>query len=349
MTQAPPPDVDVTVDLVRALLAEQHADLAPLPLRIVAHGWDNVMLRLGDDLAVRVPRRTEAARLVEHELQTLPDLAPRLPVAVPAAVRAGQPSPTLGYPWVWAVVPWTDGLVVAELPRAARGALAEPLADVLTALHVPATAGAPRNPVRGVALAARDRSVRERLARLAAPGGYLDRCGLDGCELDGCVLDDGAPGSAAPSASDSPGRAARLLGALTTVWDDGLAAPCHPGPPLWLHGDLHAANLVAARSAPHGLAAVVDWGDVTSGDPATDLAVAWLVLDAAARRRLWERLSAGGHPWAVDPAAHSRARAWALTMATAMAEHAAPGTGHHALATGALAEILGLEPPAAVR
>ena len=344
MTQAPPADVDVTVDLVRALLAEQHPDIASLPLRIVAHGWDNVMLRLGDDLAVRVPRRTEAARLVEHELQSLPDLAPRLPVAVPAAVRAGQPSPVLGYPWVWAVVPWTDGLVVADLPRAARGALAEPLADVLTALHVPATADAPRNPVRGVALAARDESVRARLARLAATGGYLD-----GCRLDGRGLDGGTPGAPERSAPGSTGRAARLLGALTTVWDDGLAAPVHPGPPLWLHGDLHAANLVATHSAPHGLAAVVDWGDVTSGDPATDLALAWLVLDAAARRRFRDRLRARGHPSADDPAAQARARAWALTLATAMAEHAAPGTGHHALATRALAEILGLEPPAGVR
>ena len=64
MTQAPPACVDVTVDLVRRLLAEQHPDLAELPVSVAAHGWDNVVLHLGADLAVRVPRRTEAARLV---------------------------------------------------------------------------------------------------------------------------------------------------------------------------------------------------------------------------------------------------------------------------------------------
>lgn len=327
MTQAPPADVDVTETLVRALLTEQHPDLAALPLTVVAHGWDNVVLRLGDDLAVRVPRRTEAADLVARELRALPVLAPRLPVAVPAAVRAGRPSAALGYPWVWAVVPWTDGAVVAGLGRAARAPLAEPLADVLVALHAPAPADAPHNPVRGVPLATRSDAVRERLERLAAPGGYLATSGLV------------APGS----------LVAALLARLERVWDDGLAAPAYAGPPLWVHGDLHAANLVATPDAPHALAAVVDWGDVTAGDPATDLALAWLVLAADARRRFWDRLRVGGHPAADDRDAHARARAWALSMATAMAEHAAPGTGHHALATGALAELLGLPAPVGSR
>lgn len=319
MTQAPPADVDVTVDLVRRLLAEQHPDLAELPLSVAAHGWDNVVLRLGADLAVRAPRRTEAARLVEHELRALPVLAPRLPVPTPVAVRAGHPSHALGYPWVWAVVPWTDGTLVADLPRSARRPLARPLADVLVALHTPAPADAPRNTVRGVALATRDTAVRERLVRLAAPGGYLATSGLD------------------------------VTHELEAVWDAGLAAPHHTGPALWLHGDLHAANLLATSAAPHGLAAVVDWGDVTSGDPATDLAVAWLVLDGPGRAAFRSRLHETGHPCADDDAAAARARAWALTMATSMAEHAAPGTRYHALATGALAELLGLRAPTGSR
>ncbi|QIK83654.1 phosphotransferase [Sanguibacter sp. HDW7] len=333
MTQAPPADVDVTAELVRALLSEQHPDLADLPLVVVAHGWDNVVLRLGDALAVRVPRRTEAAGLVAHELRALPAIAAQLPATVPAAVRAGGPSAALGYPWVWAVVPWTEGVVVADLARPARAQLAEPLADVLVALHVPAPADAPHNPVRGVPLATRTGAVRERLTRLAAPGGYLATSGL------------------VPTAPTDDRRAevAALLARLERMWDDGLAAPVHAGPPLWVHGDLHAANLVATPDSPHTLAAVVDWGDVTAGDPATDLAIAWLVLDAHARRRFWDRLRAGGHPAADDCDARARARAWALSMATAMAEHAAPGTGHHALATGALAELLGLPAPVGSR
>lgn len=326
MTQAPPADVTVTPALVRALLAEQHPDLADLPLEVTAHGWDNVVLRLGEDLAVRVPRRSEAARLVGHELRALPVLAPRLPVPVPVAVRAGRPSSALGYPWTWAVVPWTEGTLVADVPRAARRPLARQLADVLVALHEPAPADAPRNDVRGVALATRDTAVRERLARLAAPDGYLATSGLD-------------------AASGQR----HLLRTLTAVWEEGIAAPPHAGPPLWLHGDLHAANLLATPTTPHALASVVDWGDVTSGDPATDLAVSWLVLDAPGRASFDERLRQAGHPSVVDAGAAARARAWALTVATAMAEHAAPGTPHHALATGVLAELCDLVAPRAAR
>jgi hypothetical protein len=47
----PPAEVDVTTDLVRRLLAEQHPDLAGLPLAVMANGWDNVMFRLGPDLS----------------------------------------------------------------------------------------------------------------------------------------------------------------------------------------------------------------------------------------------------------------------------------------------------------
>ena len=36
------PEADIEIDdaLVAALLAEQHPDLAGLPVRLVAHGWD---------------------------------------------------------------------------------------------------------------------------------------------------------------------------------------------------------------------------------------------------------------------------------------------------------------------
>ncbi|MGF0117877.1 hypothetical protein ACQFYA_16400 [Promicromonospora sp. Marseille-Q5078] len=45
-------DTEITADLVRDLLREQHPDLADLPVRLGARGWDNQLWRLGDDLAV---------------------------------------------------------------------------------------------------------------------------------------------------------------------------------------------------------------------------------------------------------------------------------------------------------
>ncbi|GAA4285771.1 aminoglycoside phosphotransferase family protein [Georgenia daeguensis] len=272
MARMPVAEVRVDEALVRHLLAEQHADLAALPLQLVANGWDNVLWRLGADLAVRVPRRRQAAVLVEHEQRWLPELAPHLPVPVPAPVRTGRPAAV--YPWHWSVVPWLAGTPAAHVPVVERGAAAEMLARFVIELHRPAPRGAPLNPVRGVPLVTRDAAVRERLA-------------------DGAVPD--------------PGR----VGAL---WKELVSTPPWEGPPSWIHGDLHPANLLLDDDG--GLAAVIDFGDMAAGDPATDLATAWLTFEAAGRRRLVAAL-AGRY----DDATWRRGRGWALCMATAMAAH----------------------------
>ena len=70
-------------DLVRALLRDQHpdlADLADLELRDVNGGWDNQQWRLGEELAVRLPRTERAPALLHTEQTWLPILAARLPL-----------------------------------------------------------------------------------------------------------------------------------------------------------------------------------------------------------------------------------------------------------------------------
>jgi len=49
-------EIEISEDLVRDLLREQHPDLAGLPISEVAGGWGNQMWRLGDELAVRMQR-----------------------------------------------------------------------------------------------------------------------------------------------------------------------------------------------------------------------------------------------------------------------------------------------------
>ena len=100
----PAADIDISVGLVRRLLAAQQPDLAHLPVTVMANGWDNMSCRLGDDLLVRLPRRAAAAELVRHEQRWLPLLAPQLPLPVPAPVREGRPGP--GYSWPWSIVRW---------------------------------------------------------------------------------------------------------------------------------------------------------------------------------------------------------------------------------------------------
>src|SRR5688572_10037949 len=161
----PPAEVDVSPALVRALLEDQHADLADLSLTLIGEGWDNVMYRLGDEYSVRMPRREMAAPLVINEQTWLPQLALRLPIPVPAPVRIGVPA--LGYPWHWSVLPWIDGEMAESAPLRDPYEAATALGWFLRELNQPAPDGYPPNPYRGVPLATRHDATVDRIAQLA--------------------------------------------------------------------------------------------------------------------------------------------------------------------------------------
>ena len=271
----PAADVDTGLGLVRGLLADQYPDLAGLEPVFAGEGWDNAVYRLGEGLAVRLPRRAQAHASLLNELRWLPVLAPRLPMPVPAVLRKGRPG--AGYPYHWAIVPWFHGVSAASVPAAGRDAYAVDLARFLRALHVPAPADAPFNPVRGVPLAIRDEAVCARLG-----SGLL------------------------PDAD-----------ALASLWAQCLAAPGHAGPALWLHGDPHPHNLlVDCLAGPARISAVIDFGDMTAGDPASDLAAAWLHFTPVGRDRFRRELGVDG---GYSPATWIRARGWALHFGALMA------------------------------
>jgi aminoglycoside phosphotransferase (APT) family kinase protein len=268
----PAAEVSVSPELVRRLLEAQQPDLAHLPVQLMAHGWDNLMYRLGDELAVRLPRRAVAARLIAHEQRWLPVVAPRLPLPVPAPVRAGRAA--LGYPWPWSIVPFLPGQLAAREPPADPAAAAASLGRFLAALHVPAPPDAPANPVRGVPLAERTAAV---TGNLGIVGGLVDR------------------------------------GTAMRAWRAALATPAWDGPPVWLHGDLHPANILVHRGRVSG---VIDFGDITAGDPATDLSVAWMLLPADCRGAFRASYHAAcGHADGDD--IWARARGWALALSLA--------------------------------
>ena len=154
----------ISSELVRRLVDRQFPRWASLPLRLVEPaGSDHVIHRLGDELAVRLPRHAGAIGQAEKELRWLPRLAPHLPLPVPVPVAVGRPG--FGYPWPWAVSRWLDGDVATVEGLADSPHTAVVLAGFLGALQrIPGT-GAPSGDTR--TLADRDAETRAAIARAA--------------------------------------------------------------------------------------------------------------------------------------------------------------------------------------
>ena len=99
----------------------------------------------------------------------------------------------------------------------------------------------------------------------------------------------------------------------TELWDRGLAAPAHTGPARLLHGDPHPGNLVLPRS---GLGILIDWGDTTAGDPASDLGA--LLLHDPDPALLERYRAATGDEDEAARALAVRSWAWGARMALAL-------------------------------
>jgi aminoglycoside phosphotransferase (APT) family kinase protein len=261
-------ELDIDVQLVHRLVVSQFPHWADLPLAPVpSAGTDNAIYRLGAELVARLPRSPSRVAPLVNERTWLPRLG-SLPLAVPVTVAEGDPGE--GYPWTWSIYRWLEGDNptldrVADLERAAID-----LAEFVRALQrLDPTGGPPpgeHNFGRGEPLVRRDDATRTAIASLHD-------------ELD--------------------------VGAVTEVWDAALQATPWSGPPLWIHGDLSAGNLLVRDGR---LAAVIDFGCVGVGDPACDLMIAWTFLVSEARAVFRSAL-------AVDDATWARGRGWALSTA----------------------------------
>jgi aminoglycoside phosphotransferase (APT) family kinase protein len=263
---------DISEDLIRDLLREQHPDLADRPLKLGALGWDNQVWRLGEDLAVRMPWATQDAdALLRKEYAWLPRFAPRLPLPIPVPQRLGEPSER--FPRAWLVTTWVAGEPADRAPATRGAEAADTLAAFLTALHHTAPEGAPGGRDRGGPLAGTAESFAHGLAS-AVDLGLI-----------------------------------RNPDAVRAVWGDAAAAPEWAGPRLWLHGDLHPANVVTTNGTFSG---VIDFGDLFAGDPACDLAAAWVLLPDGATDRFHQ-----AYQPTPDTATLRRARGWAVLRALA--------------------------------
>ena len=122
-----------------------------------------------------------------------------------------------------------------------------------------------------------------------------------------------SPFRGVPLADRSAGVEDRLtdlgMAGLIPLWRRALDTP-RDDDGVWIHGDLHARNVIVREGRVVG---IIDWGDLTAGDPSTDLAAAWAVFDRIETRSAF--LAAYG----TSPAQRARAAGWAIHLASAMA------------------------------
>jgi aminoglycoside phosphotransferase (APT) family kinase protein len=200
-------EIPTDVGLVRRLLAAQFPQWASLSLTPVpSAGTDNAIYRLGDDLAVRLPRIHWATGQVAKERAWLPKLAPLLPLQLPEQLAIGAPD--AGYPYQWAIYRWLPGEHATSAPLIDPQQAARDLAAFILALQQIDPVGGPparEHNLRGVPLALRDAATR---AAIAAMGGLIDTY------------------------------------LATQVWDAALRVPPWEGEPVWFHGDLLPGNLL---------------------------------------------------------------------------------------------------------
>jgi aminoglycoside phosphotransferase (APT) family kinase protein len=107
--------------------------------------------------------------------------------------------------------------------------------------------------------------------------------------------------------------------AVLRQWAVALATPRWDGPPVWLHGDLHPANVLVHDGR---VSAVIDFGDITSGDPAIDLAIAWMMLPTE-HHGAFRDAYAAVNTWGISEHTWTRVRGWALVLLIVFLAHSA--------------------------
>ncbi len=211
MTNTQPHEkMNITENLVRELIAQQFPRWSHLPIQAVNNsGWDNRTFHLGTEMLIRMPSSAEYAGQVEKEQTWLPQLAPYLPLPIPAPLAMGKPS-TL-YPWKWSINQWLPGETAAVTPINDLPEFAHDLALFLKTLQSINSIGGPlagpQSFYRGGDLAVYDSETRKAIEDLK---NHID------------------------------------FHAATQVWEKGLTTSCQ-NPPVWVHGDVSVGNLLLSQ------------------------------------------------------------------------------------------------------
>jgi aminoglycoside 2''-phosphotransferase len=226
-------DLDRAQQLIREL-----SPLAAVSVELLGAGTESVAFRVDGEWVVRFPLAPQAQGTLSTELALLPQLAARLPVAVPQPEHVGELRGQLAFMAYRALEgePLSDASLSALSPSARARALGD-LAELLDAIHrFPVdrarAAGVSFELYKGAYHAAQEQLERE-ISAMLEPG-----------ELD-CI--------------------ARRRRAFAQVQP-------HPSEPVLLHADIKPEHLLHDPSSG-ALTGLLDWGDASLGHSDFDLAI----------------------------------------------------------------------------
>ncbi|KOV31904.1 hypothetical protein ADK60_14360 [Streptomyces sp. XY431] len=227
-----PLDPEATREAVASSLEDLPFPWSGAPVETVGWGFSNVVLRVGADVLVRVPRTPEAGDRSTHTAEVLRRLPP-LPLAVPEVLGTLPAGPRL--PFGAVLLSRLPGAVVDDdVARADREAFTGDLAAFASALHECGD-----EPLLGLLGA-------HRADRTVHPLDALDT------------------GTAAAAADRLTGRERQLFERWATAYRRWLAdAELVP-----VHGDLWPGNLLRAAGR---LSGVLDWDEARIAPRAVDL------------------------------------------------------------------------------
>ena len=181
--------------------------------------------------------------------------------------------PDAGYPWKWSIYRWLEGEPARPDGIADLGEFATTLGEFLAALQkADATGGPPPG--------------EHNFFRGGSPGVY-DAETREALTILGDTIDSDA---------------------ARDVWETARATEWTL-PPVWFHGDISRGNLLVADGR---LSAVIDFGTAGVGDPACDLAIAWMFFDDESREAFRAALPVDDGTWA-------RGRGWTIWKALIVA------------------------------
>lgn len=260
--------LNIDVALVRRLVATQFPKWKDLAIRPVTPGGWD---NRTFHLGEAMLVRIPSAAGYAAQVEKEHKWLPRLAPHLPLSIPVPleMGKPEKVYPWKWSIYRWLKGDTVASTPIDNLGEFAVSLAQFLVALQKIDATGGP----------------------LPGPHSFYRGGLLSVYDADTRRAIDQLTGKIDVEAALNVWETA-----LATYWDQ---------PPVWVHGDISVGNLLTEGGR---LCAVIDFGQLTVGDPACDLAITWTLFEGKSREVFHAMLPFDAETWV-------RARAWTLWKA----------------------------------